>query len=84
MEKQNYGVIFGDINLVSEEHLQAILDTLNRDTAQYFIIKSVLIAYQKSRINDTVLRSPGCPSTDMFDNFEERGDYFREIINKFR
>ena len=47
MEKQNYGVIFGDINLVSEEHLQAILDTLNRDTAQYFIIKSVLIAYQK-------------------------------------
>ena len=47
MEKQNYGTIFGDINLTSEEHLQAILDTLNRDSAQYFLIKSVLIAYQR-------------------------------------
>ena len=66
-------------------------ERINRDIGDFsetFLIgtfeEAVLIAYQKSRINDTVLLSPGCPSTDMFDNFEERGDYFREIINKFR
>ncbi len=66
-------------------------ERVNRDIGDFsetFLIgtfeEAVLIAYQKSRINDTVLLSPGCPSTDMFDNFEERGDYFREIINKFR
>lgn len=66
-------------------------ERVNRDIGDFsetFLIgtfeEAVLIAYQKSRINDTVLLSPGCPSTDMFDNFEERGDYFREIINKFK
>ena len=70
MEKQNYGVIFGDINLVSEEHLQAILDTLNRDSAQYFLIKSVLIAYQKgiytlgeSEVISKSIRVLGKPNT---------------------
>lgn len=66
-------------------------ERVNRDIGDFsetFLIgtfeEAVLIAYQKSRINDIVLLSPGCPSTDMFDNFEERGDYFREIINKFK
>lgn len=65
-------------------------ERINRDLGDFsetFLIgtfeEAVLIAYQKSRIGDTVLLSPGCPSFDMFDSFEERGDYFREIIRKF-
>lgn len=65
-------------------------ERINRDLGDYcetFLIgtfeEAVLIAYQKSRINDTVLLSPGCPSFDMFDSFEERGDYFKEIVRKF-
>ncbi|MFN9069146.1 MAG: UDP-N-acetylmuramoyl-L-alanine--D-glutamate ligase [Bdellovibrionales bacterium] len=57
------------------------------DFSECFLIgtfeEAVLIAYQKSRIGDTVLLSPGCPSFDMFDSFEERGDYFKEIVKKF-
>jgi len=66
-------------------------ERINRDIGDFsetFLIgtfeEAVLIAYQKSRIGDVVLLAPGCPSFDMFDSFEERGDYFKEIIRKFR
>lgn len=65
-------------------------ERINRDLGDFsetFLIgtfeEAVLIAYQKSRIGDIVLLSPGCSSFDMFDSFEERGDYFKEIIRKF-
>lgn len=66
-------------------------ERINRDLGDFsetFLIgtfeEAVLIAYQKSRIGDVVLLSPGCSSFDMFDSFEERGDYFKEIIKKFQ
>lgn len=66
-------------------------ERINRDLGDFsetFLIgtfeEAVLIAYQKSRINDVVLLSPGCSSFDMFDSFEERGDYFKEIVKKFK
>lgn len=66
-------------------------ERINRELGDYcetYLIgtfeEAVLIAYQKSRIGDIVLLSPGCSSFDMFDSFEERGDYFKEIVKKFR
>ncbi len=66
-------------------------ERINRDLGDFsetFLIgtfeEAVLIAYQKSRIGDIVLLSPGCSSFDMFDSFEERGDYFKEIVKKFK
>ncbi len=66
-------------------------ERMNRDLGDYsetFLIgtfeEAVLIAYQKSRIGDIVLLSPGCSSFDMFDSFEERGNYFKEIVNRFK
>ena len=57
------------------------------DCSETFVIgtfeEAVLIAYQKSRIGDTVLLSPGCPSFDTFNSFEERGELFEELVNKF-
>lgn len=65
-------------------------ERINRDLGDFsetFLIgtfeEAVLIAYQKSRIGDMVLLSPGCSSFDMFDSFEERGDYFKELVRKF-
>lgn len=65
-------------------------ERINRDLGDFsetFLIgtfeEAVLIAYQKSRIGDAVLLSPGCASFDMFDSFEERGDYFKELVRKF-
>lgn len=66
-------------------------ERINRDLGDYsetFLIgtfeEAVLIAYQKSRIGDVVLLSPGCSSFDMFDSYEERGNYFKEIVGRFR
>ncbi len=66
-------------------------ERINREIGDYaetFLIgtfeEAVLIAFQKSRIGDTVLLSPGCSSFDMFENYVERGNYFKEIVNRFR
>jgi UDP-N-acetylmuramoylalanine--D-glutamate ligase len=44
--------------------------------------EAVLLAYQKSRSGDIVMLSPGCSSYDMFRNFEERGTYFKKLVNE--
>lgn len=66
-------------------------ERINRDVGDFcetYLIgtfeEAVLIAYQKSRIGDIVLLSPGCSSFDMFDSYVERGNYFKEIVTNFK
>ena len=44
--------------------------------------EAVLLAYQKSRSGDIILLSPACASFDMFRNYEERGDYFKKLVQQ--
>jgi len=46
-EKEIYGNLFGSIELLSEEHLEAILVSMDKDLANYYIIESVKLAYRK-------------------------------------
>lgn len=66
-------------------------ERINRDLgdfAETYLIgtfeEAVLIAYQKSRIDDFVLLSPACPATDLFDSETERGEYFKQMVRKFK
>ncbi len=44
--------------------------------------EAVLLAGSAARGGDVVLLSPACASWDMFNNFEERGDMFRQIVGE--
>ena len=46
-ENELFGNLFGTINLLSEEHLDAILISMNKDHALYYLIESVKCAYKR-------------------------------------
>ena len=43
----NFGNLFGTIDLLNEEHLEAILSTMNQEHAVYYLIESVKAAYNR-------------------------------------
>lgn len=62
-------------------------ENMNRvmgDVTQTFLVgsfdESILIAYQKSRTGDTILLSPGNDGSDVFRDFEEKGNYYKKLI----
>lgn len=75
-EKVRVLVLVGE----SKERINRILG----DSTQTYLVgsfeESVLLAYQKSRTGDVILLSPGNKSTDIFRDFEERGNYFKKLV----
>ena len=65
-------------------------ERINRDIGDYaetYLIgtfdEAIHFAYSKSRINDTVLMSPGASSFDVFDDYRERGVHFKKLVFDF-
>jgi hypothetical protein len=46
-ENTNYGNLFGTINLLNEEHVEAILSTMDEEHAIFYLIESVKCAHKK-------------------------------------
>ena len=57
--------------------LQDIVEIHHATTLQ----NAVIAAKEIAQAGDAVLLSPACASMDMFKNFEERGDIFKQIVN---
>lgn len=62
-------------------------EAMNRDLGDFtqtLIVgsfdESVLLAYQKSRNGDTIALCPGNPSTDVFRDHVEKGNYYKKLI----
>lgn len=68
--KDNEKIINAFSGKVSE-----IIDTHSMEDA-------VAQSYRVSRPGDTVLLSPACASFDLFRNYEDRGDQFKEAVRK--
>lgn len=45
--KELFGNLFGSINLLSEEHLEIILTTMDREHSIYYLIESVKAAHKR-------------------------------------
>ena len=52
-------------------------DTILADSLE----EAVKICAQKANPGDAVLLSPACASWGQFDNYEQRGDKFKEYVN---
>jgi UDP-N-acetylmuramoylalanine--D-glutamate ligase len=44
--------------------------------------EAVELAYSSGAMGDVVLLSPGCPSFDLFKDYEERGNAFKEAVKQ--
>jgi UDP-N-acetylmuramoylalanine--D-glutamate ligase len=89
---EDYGVLSRTIrsrvkNLILVGEAKEKINRAVGDYSETFLVgtfeEAVYLAYQKSRSGDVVLLSPGCASQDMFKNYEERGNYFKKIVNTF-
>jgi len=43
--------------------------------------EAVWTAHKISKPDEYILLSPGCASYDMYNNFEERGKHFKQLVN---
>jgi UDP-N-acetylmuramoylalanine--D-glutamate ligase len=71
------------------ETAQILLETANRlnfnsVTRVHNLEEAVKCAYNISTKGDTILLSPACASWDMYENFEMRGNHFKEIVAQLR
>ncbi|MFP4369037.1 MAG: UDP-N-acetylmuramoyl-L-alanine--D-glutamate ligase [Candidatus Kapaibacterium sp.] len=55
--------------------------TKKRCVQEQTLESAVKAAYELADLGDIVLFTPACKSFDMFMNFEQRGEYFKEIVN---
>lgn len=97
MGGKNTGLNYKPLNDVIRRKVKTLIligeakEIINRhvgESTETFLIgtfdEAVFIAYNKSRINDVVLLSPGCSSFDHFNSYEERGNHFKKIIYQLK
>ena len=73
-------VVYGEArNVLGEVMRGAGVRTLDGGTD---FRRAFELAREAAKCGDTVLLSPACASMDMFKNYEERGNTFRELVQK--
>lgn len=67
-----YGRRFAEMKNIFNKHVMLVV-TENLESA-------VSVAKSKAIKNQAVLFSPACPSYDIFDNYKNRGNKFKELV----
>ncbi len=75
-EKVRVLVLVGEV----KENMNRVLGDFTQTYLVGSFDESVLLAYQKSRTGDSIVLCPGNDSTDVFRDFEEKGNYYKKLI----
>jgi UDP-N-acetylmuramoylalanine--D-glutamate ligase len=78
--KASYTVVIGECAQSLALYLQKL--NYNRFTIAETMDKATELAYEHASRGDTVILSPGGSSFDMFKNFEDRGNCFKESVGR--
>jgi 20S proteasome alpha/beta subunit len=46
-KKEIYGNLFGTIEILSEEHLEIMLSSMDKDSATYFVVEALKAAHKR-------------------------------------
>jgi len=76
--KVRYAILIGVARPLMKEAWQGMVEMAEAES----IDEACRLAIEKAQQGDTVLLSPACASFDMFRNYQERGNLFKEIIQK--
>jgi UDP-N-acetylmuramoylalanine--D-glutamate ligase len=68
------------IGLDNEKIKDAFGNVIDLIVETYAMTEAVKVAYKIAERGDTVLLSPACASFDLFENYEDRGNQFKEEI----
>lgn len=85
LDKVSKLILFGD---TKNKIYDAVMDLKKKENSdlQIYVMDTleevVLVAYQVSNAKEVVLFSPASASFDMFENAYQRGDLFKELVNK--
>jgi len=71
-------ILIGEASRKIENALKDVTLIQKADTLKEAVLKS----HHYSKAGDTVLLSPGCASFDMFENFEDRGNQFKNLVRE--
>ena len=63
-----------------ESELRGVVTILSCETLE----KAVAAAAQAARNREVVLLAPACASFDQFENYEQRGRFFKQLVNELR
>ena len=75
--KVKKAIIYGKDKLILDSSFKNFTQCLLADDLE----EATEIAINESKTNDYVLLSPACSSLDMFQDYAERGNEFKKLIN---
>lgn len=82
-------ICFGEHGQAIARHIhQAKFGRADAETPQIHVVddlkKAVRFAARSAHVGDVVLLSPGCASYDAYKDFEERGNHFKELVERLK
>ncbi len=77
-EKVSSLIVFGEDAELIERYLHEVVTVIHVASLEAVVRQ----AGELAQPGDTVLFSPACSSFDMFENYEKRGDYFKQLVHE--